>query len=113
MRASAVGGHFPRWVTGWQGPPRPAEQRKPALEPLLVPRIVEPTRRAARMRERYQERVVEDRAALRASDDIAERRLAPQPVDRERPDEHDDLRSHERELRLEPRPAERDLRRRW
>ena len=43
--------------------------------------------------------------------DIGERSASPESFDRERSDEQRDAGSHERELRVEPRCAERDLRR--
>ena len=46
------------------------------------------------------------------SDDIAERNTSPETFDRERSNEKDHARSHERELRIEPRRAQRDLGRR-
>ena len=61
------------------------------------------------MRQRDEQRSAERGAAPRASDDVAERRLTPEPVDRERSDKEDDLGSDERELGFEPRCAQRDL----
>ena len=54
----------------------------------------------------------EDALALdpTSPDRIAQRNATPEPVDRERSDEEHDARSHEIELTLEPRRAERDLR---
>jgi hypothetical protein len=61
------------------------------------------------MRERDEERSTERGAALRPTDDLAQRCLTPQALDRERSDEDDDLRPQQGELCLQPRSAERDL----
>jgi hypothetical protein len=55
----------------------------------------------------------EEAVAVRATspDDVAERHAPPEAFYRERSDEKNDARSHELELRIEPRRAERDLRR--
>jgi hypothetical protein len=47
-----------------------------------------------------------------SSDDLAQRNASPEPIDRERADEEDDARPHERELSIEPRRTERGLGRR-
>src|SRR5207249_434000 len=76
--------------------------------PMLA--VVEPARRAARVWERDEERPVG--GATRAADDGVERSFAPEPLDSEGPEKQHDTRAHERELLLQPRCAERDLRRR-
>src|SRR2546426_5602725 len=48
-----------------------------------------------------------------AADGALQSRLSPEPFDGETADEEDDARLQERELLLEPRCAQRDLRRRW
>lgn len=62
------------------------------------------------MRQRDEDPVI---LAAAPPDSVFERNAAPQPFDRERADEQDDPRAHERELLFEPRRAESDLSRRW
>lgn len=62
------------------------------------------------MRQRDQDAVAIDPAL---PDHIGERGASPEAFDRERSDKENDARSNERELRLEPWRAERDLWWRW
>src|SRR5438552_7414440 len=112
LRASPAWAHSTYAVKRWQVAPRATDEAQRSIEVRSVHRVVEPARRTARMRQRDQERVAEIRAPLRPADGLAERRLPPQPIDRERSDEEDHLWPHERELGLQPWRAERDLRRR-
>jgi len=89
---------------------RGATQVREALQEKLAMRgIVQPTRRAARMRQWD----VGD-AILRAgaADRGLEWGLAPEPFDREAAQKKDHSRSKKRELFIQPGAAERDLRRR-
>src|SRR5712692_2004968 len=72
-----------------------------------VGRIVEPSRRAARVRERDEDSIA---VASTSSDDVPERNASPEALDRERADEKYDARSHQCELSLDPWRAQRDLR---
>src|SRR5688572_15456090 len=82
------------------------DQDQGAAETEAVLGLVEPSRRAARMRQR-------DESALAVypalSDNIAERNASPEAFDRERSDEEDHARPHERDLLLEPRRAQSDF----
>src|SRR5439155_22768573 len=88
----------------------PLEQPKAAIEEVAMVSVVEPARRAARVWERDEQGPVG--RATGATHDRSERSFAPEPPDRERPEKKHDTRAEERELLLEPRCAERDLRRR-
>jgi len=85
---------------------RPTDQGQGVAEPTAVLRLIEPARCAARMRQRD-----EDAPAIDSTlpDHIAERDASPEAIDRERSDEKNDARPHERELCLEPWRAESDL----
>ena len=82
-------------------------ERAPKPEAILG--RVQPPRGPARMRQRDEDALAVD-ATL--SHDIGERNASPEALDRERSDEQHDTRSYQRELGVEPRGAERDLRRR-
>ena len=69
-------------------------------------RIVQPSRRATRMRQRDVDDAI---LHARAADGIFQRDLSPEAVDGETAEEEDHPRSEQRELLVEPRPAERDL----
>src|SRR5258705_2085339 len=71
--------------------------------------IVQPPRRTAWMWQRDEHSLAFDAAR---TDDLAEWDLAPDALDRKRTDEQDHSRSHECELRVEPRLAQQDLGRR-
>src|SRR5437899_2686655 len=86
-----------------------ADLREGASEKKTVPRIVEPSRRATRMRQRD----IRDTAGpSRPSDRGLEGDLPPEAFDRKTADEQDHAGSKERELLLEPRRAQADLCRR-
>jgi len=87
-----------------------ADLREGASEEKTVPRIVEPPRCAARMRQRD---VRDPLDPSRRPDRDFEAHLPPEAFDRETADEQDHARSKERELLLEPRRAQADLRWRW
>ena len=72
-------------------------------------RIVQPSRRAARMRQRD---VGDAVLGPRVADGRFERDLAPETVDGETAEKKDHARPEERKLFIEPRSAERDLGRR-
>src|SRR5207249_3865753 len=77
-----------------------ADLREGASEEKTVPRIVEPPRCAARMRQRD---VRDPLDPSRRPDRDFEAHLPPEAFDRETADEQDHARSKERELLLEPR----------
>src|SRR5687767_5300610 len=83
------------------------EQRTTELKTVLG--IVQPSRRPAGMRQRDEHALAVDPAL---SHDLTQRNTSPETFDRKRSDEEDHARSNERELRIEPRRAEGDLRRR-
>jgi hypothetical protein len=86
----------------------PDEKERPT-QPKAVLGFVEPARRPARVRQRDQHSFAFDSTL---SYDITQRSASPQTLDGERSDQEHHARSHERELRIEPRRAERDLGRR-
>ena len=87
-----------------------ADDGKGTPEPYTIRRLVEPSRRTARMRQRDQDAIA---VCSALSHDLTQRQSSPEAFDRERSDEQDDARSHERELRLEPRRAQNDFGWRW
>src|ERR1700687_47987 len=89
---------------------RSLHDRERPTEPLAVVRIVQPSRCAARMRQRNQGAIA---VGATPSHDVAQRNASPEAFDRDSSNEQDDARSNERELSVEPRCAERDLRWRW
>ena len=93
-------------VKSTNSPPHDAE--RPAKSHAVV-RIVEPPRSATRMRKWDEDALPVDATA---SHGFAEWNASPEALDRERSDEQHDTRSYQRELGVEPRGAERDLRRR-
>src|SRR5688572_29454579 len=86
-----------------------ADQEERPAKPKTVVGIVEPSRRPAGMRKWNKHALAVDPDL---SHDIAERNASPETFDRKRSDEEDHARSHERELRIEPWRAKRDLGRR-
>jgi len=73
-------------------------------------RIVQPSRRTARVRER------DERDAIRhtqSANGVLEWDLAPEAFDREAAEKEDDLRPQQRELLIQPSCAQRDLGGRW
>ena len=83
-----------------------ADDGKGTTEPNAVLRLVEPSRRTARMWQWDQDAITVS-AAL--SYDLTQRQSSPETFDRKRSDKEDHARSHERELRIEPRRAQSDL----
>src|SRR5438093_6399880 len=92
-------------VKSKDGPPHDAE--RPAKSHAVLG-IVEPPRGATRMREWDEDALPVDAAA---SHGLAEWNASPEALDRERSNEQHDARSYQCELGVEPRRAERDLRR--
>src|SRR5436309_14751515 len=88
------------------GPPHDTER---PTKSQAVLGVVEPPRGATRMREWDEDTLPVDATA---PDGFAEWNASPEALDRERSDEQHDTRSYERELGVEPRRAQRDLRRR-
>src|SRR4051812_6723075 len=68
--------------------------------------IVQPSGRAARMRQRDVRHAVDD---ARTADALFERDSSPEPIDRETAEEQDHARPQKSELLIEPWSAERDL----
>jgi hypothetical protein len=87
-----------------------ADDGEGAPQAHTIRRLIEPSRRTARMRQRD-----EDAIAIRSalSHDLTQRQSSPETFDRERSDEQNRARSHERELRLKPRRAQSDFGWRW
>src|SRR5947207_3050598 len=83
--------------------------RETLAEELAMRRIVQPARCAAWMRQRNERHAIDH---ARTADGSFERDLPPEPVDRETPEKQDDSRPENRQLLIEPRNAQRDLRRR-
>src|SRR5438552_19096513 len=87
-----------------------ADLREGASEEKTVPRIVEPPRCAARMRQRAVRDLLDP---SRRPDRDSEAHLPPEAFDRETADEPDHARSKEHELLPEPRRAHAHPRCRW
>jgi hypothetical protein len=84
--------------------------RETFAQELAMDRIVQPSRRAAWMR---QWDIGDAIFHARTADGIFQRDLSPETLDGETTEEKDYPRLEQRELLIEPRPAERDLSRRW
>lgn len=90
-------------VKGLRRSTRPRER---ATEERAMRRIVEPSRRTRRMRQRDVGHAVR---RSRPPHGLFKGDPSPEPIDREAADEQDDLRPQQRELLVEPRRAQRDL----
>jgi hypothetical protein len=82
------------------------------MKKLAMPRIVQPSRGAARMWKRYVRHAIPH---ARTAHHVFQwkPRGPPEPIDGETSEEQDRSRLEKRELLIEPRGAERDLRGRW
>jgi hypothetical protein len=83
--------------------------RKTFLEERAMRGIIQPSRGAARMRQRDVRHAVDD---ARTANALFERDSSPEPIDRETAEEQDHARPQKSELLIEPWSAKRDLCRR-
>ena len=89
-----------------KGARRATDMRETLAEELAMRRIVQPSRRAAWMRQRNEHHAV---LHARTAHGVFEWNLSPEPVDGEAAEKKDHPRLEEREFLVEPRTAERNL----